>query len=75
MLSMRSGHCDSTTESYVQEPLKPLVVDYEKEHSFWHSAKGEEMGYETLLYEVEGETGILTYNRPDKVNADRKSVV
>ena len=27
------------------------------------------MNYETLLYEVEGEIGILTYNRPDKVNA------
>jgi enoyl-CoA hydratase/carnithine racemase len=27
------------------------------------------MAYETLLYETEGETGILTYNRPRVVNA------
>ena len=27
------------------------------------------MAYETLLYETEGETGILTYNRPKVVNA------
>jgi enoyl-CoA hydratase/carnithine racemase len=27
------------------------------------------MNYETLLYDIEGEIGILTYNRPEKVNA------
>ncbi len=27
------------------------------------------MSYQTLLYEVEGEIGILSYNRPEKVNA------
>ncbi|MBU4174003.1 MAG: enoyl-CoA hydratase/isomerase family protein [Actinobacteria bacterium] len=27
------------------------------------------MGYETLLYETEGEVGILTYNRPNMVTA------
>jgi len=27
------------------------------------------MSYETLLYEVEGEVGVLTYNRPEIVNA------
>jgi enoyl-CoA hydratase/carnithine racemase len=27
------------------------------------------MGYKTLLYDVEGEIGILTYNRPERVNA------
>ena len=27
------------------------------------------MSYETLLYEVEGEIGVLTYNRPEIVNA------
>ena len=30
------------------------------------------MDYETLLYEVEGEIGTLTYNRPRVVNAINK---
>lgn len=33
------------------------------------------MDYETLLYETEGEVGILTYNRPEKVNAVNKQMV
>jgi enoyl-CoA hydratase/carnithine racemase len=33
------------------------------------------MDYETLLYEVEGEIGILTYNRPRIVNAINKQML
>lgn len=33
------------------------------------------MGYETLLYDTEGEVGILTYNRPEKVNAINKQML
>jgi enoyl-CoA hydratase/carnithine racemase len=33
------------------------------------------MGDETLIYETEGEVGILTYNRPEKVNAVNKKMV
>jgi enoyl-CoA hydratase/carnithine racemase len=33
------------------------------------------MDYETLLYETEGEVGILTYNRPKVVNAVNKQMV
>jgi len=33
------------------------------------------MAYETLLYETEGEIGILTYNRPRVVNAINKKMI
>ena len=33
------------------------------------------MVYETLLYETEGEIGILTYNRPRVVNAINKKML
>ena len=33
------------------------------------------MSYETLMYDVEGEVGMLTYNRPEKVNAVNKKMV
>ena len=33
------------------------------------------MAYETLLYETEGEVGILTYNRPKVVNAVNRKMV
>jgi enoyl-CoA hydratase/carnithine racemase len=33
------------------------------------------MAYETLLYDIEGEVGILTYNRPKTVNAINKQML
>jgi len=33
------------------------------------------MAYETLLYDIEGEVGILTYNRPKTVNAVNKQML